>query len=268
MTAFTEESAAESVRYIREHIATTPSVGVILGSGLGDFADSLQETIALDSSFIPHYPTSTVQDHKGRLVFGKIARSYVMIFQGRVHFYEANSLDAVLQPIRIAQRLGVEVLIVTNAAGAVERHLQPGNLMVIIDQINLTGETFSFPQNKRQERFVLYSARLIDQALQEGQRLGISLKKGVYAGVKGPSYETAAEIEMIHRIGGDAVGMSTVLEASVAARLGIEVLGISVITNLGTGIGRNKLNHAEVTDVAKRIKNDFRRLLLGIIRSL
>lgn len=258
----------ESVQYIREHVKQQPSVAVILGSGLGEFAESLGEGVSLPTSQVPHYPQSSVEGHKGRLVFGRIAGSSVLAFQGRVHFYESGDLSSVLYPVRIANALGVRTLIVTNAAGGINRTLTPGDLMLITDQMNLTFERLAIEDNPDYRVSVLYSPRLIEIAEAAAASLGIVVRKGVYVGLKGPSYETAAEIEMLSRIGADAVGMSTVFEVSLAARYGIEVLGISCITNLSTGITASKLNHAEVTEVGNRVKDKFSRLLRATIAQL
>jgi purine-nucleoside phosphorylase len=258
----------ESLAFIREHTNARPTIGLILGSGLGDFTDTLQITASAATKDIPHYPVSSVEGHKGKLVFATLGRKEFVAFQGRVHFYESNSLDSVLYPIRIAQRLGVKILLVTNAAGGLNRSFAPGDLMVITDQLNLTlGQSASI-SDQRNSRKSLYTNRLVKLAIRVAEDVGVVVRAGVYAGLKGPTYETAAEVEMVHRIGGDAVGMSTVLEVSLASELGMEVLGISCITNQGTGIGRSKLDHAEVTEVGNRVKSTFERLVRAIVEEL
>jgi purine-nucleoside phosphorylase len=254
-----------SVNAILEHLPLQPGIGIILGSGLGDFADSLSEATHLETNSIPYYPKSTVEGHRGRLIFGSLASKQVMLFQGRVHFYETGQTDPILYPIKIAHRLGVRLLIVTNAAGGVSRKLVPGDLMIVTDQVNLTFGQYK-PAGKI--RGPLYDAGLVDLLSDVATSLGITLHSGVYVGVKGPSYETAAEVEMIHRIGGDAVGMSTVFETALASSLGLRVAGISLITNLGTGISPSKLHHAEVTEVAQRAGHRFRTLLHAFLGSL
>jgi len=260
-----ENFVRESSDFVKSRIKTAPRIGIILGSGLGDFVDGLPNTISIDTKDIPHYPQSTVEGHKGRLVFVLHSGKPLLAFQGRVHFYESNSVDTVLHPIHVAHALGVKTLIVTNAAGGINRSFSPGDLMLITDQINLTNETPRFNIDKRLSSSELYSKQLAHKTLNIAEAKGIALKSGVYVGLKGPSYETAAEIEMIRRIGGDAVGMSTVLEVSCATQLGMEVLGISCITNLGTGIGKDKLSHAEVTEVGNRVKKTFATLVSSVI---
>lgn len=267
---FIDQRIRESVRFIRERTNLHPTVGLVLGSGLGDFADALPATFSLPAPAIPHYPVSTVEGHKGRLVLSTLASSLrVLAFQGRVHFYESKDTATVTYPIRLAQALGAKILLITNAAGGINREFSPGDLMLISDQINLTwenaaGDLTGVPRNAGQ----LYDPELLSKAAETAAALGIPLRRGVYAGVTGPSYETASEVEMIRRLGGDVVGMSTVLEVRLAAELGMKVLGISCITNKATGIGGTPLNHQEVTEVANRVKHDFAHLLNGILQRL
>ena len=257
----------ESLSYIRSGTKAKPKVAIVLGSGLGDFADSLSSKVSIDTSSIPHYPVSTVEGHKGKLVFGKIGKTNLLAFQGRVHFYETGTLNTILYPIQIAHALGVKTLIVTNAAGGVNKQFNPGDLMLMTDQINLT---FENPLRGNKTTTQVRSAFLYASSLQEiisktALQHSIALQRGVYLGVKGPSYETAAEIEMIRRIGADAVGMSTVNEVSLAHSLGIKIAGISCITNYATGIKDLKLSHAEVTEVANKVKQKFTLLLKSFI---
>lgn len=260
-------SIAESVRYIRSITGASPTVGIILGSGLGDFAEGIENIARIPTASIPHYPQSTVQGHKGLLVFGRIDGTELLAFQGRKHFYESASLDTVLFPILVAHELGLRTLLITNAAGGINRTFEPGDLMILADQINLTlhRPPAWFPAAGASP---VFSPRLITLAEEAARSNGIAVRKGIYVGLKGPTYETAAEIQMLSRLGGDAVGMSTVFEASLAARLGMEVLGISCITNLGTGISPTKLSHEEVTEVGNTVKHTFARLVTAILRKL
>jgi purine-nucleoside phosphorylase len=275
----------ESLRTIRAHTNASPQIALILGSGLGDFAETLPEPTAIPTSLIPHFPTGNVEGHKGRLLFSRFAEKSLLVFQGRVHFYETHSVEATVYPIRVAHRLGVKTLIITNAAGGVSRSLAPGDLMVITDQINLTlqkppADLFASVRLNSPDLQVgvtkprvvfwgfnplvsggIYDQNLIELAENKAADVGIPLKKGVYCGVAGPSYETASEVKMIHRLKGDAVGMSTVFEASAAAAFGMRVLGISCITNYGTGIDPHKLSHDEVSVVAGRTAESFKRLV-------
>jgi purine-nucleoside phosphorylase len=253
----------QSLEYIAEHTSVVPTIAIVLGSGLGDFADSMADRIALPTAEIPGYPLSTVEGHKGQLVFGSVKAKPLLAFQGRIHFYESGELDTVLYPIRVAKELGVRSIILTNAAGGLNRTFSPGDLMVITDHINFTfGRLKGFSSSTAR---CVYSERLIRKAEEAAHSSAITIRKGVYVGLKGPSYETASEVEMLTRCGGDAVGMSTVFEASLASSLGMEVLGISCITNLGTGISSAKLSHAEVTDVGNRVKATFASLIADII---
>ncbi len=257
---------------IHRRLDRPPTVGLILGSGLGDFAESLPHRLEIPVAEIPYYPAVTVEGHRGRLVFADISSMppvRAVLFQGRIHFYESNDLASVLFPIRIAHALGVRTLVVTNAAGGINRQFSPGDLMVITDHINLTGErTAEYLPAMRQVHRPLYNRELTELVLRIAQETGIPVRRGVYAGMKGPSYETAAEVEMVHRAGGDAVGMSTVLEVHLAASLGMRVLGISCITNKATGIGTAPLSHAEVTEVAARVRERFRTLLSAVLSAL
>ena len=254
----------ESVRFIRSRTGQRPGVGVILGSGLGDFAGRLTKSVSLETSAIPHYPSPTVIGHEGRLVFGRIGALSTCVIQGRIHYYETGDLQTVLYPVRVLHGLGVRILVVTNAAGGINPHFHAGDLMIVSDQINLT---FANPLHARP---MISHRDLYEPALQRtigevAERQGVSIRRGIYCGLQGPSYETAAEVEMVRRLGGDAVGMSTVNEVSLACSLGMRVAGISCITNLSTGISTEKLSHAEVTEVADRVKISFAGLLAGTI---
>ena len=279
----------ESVKFIRSKVKLRPKVGIILGSGLGDFAEHFSNKKIIPNDKIPHYPRSTVVGHHGKLIFGKLGRVVVLAFQGRVHLYETGNLETVLYPIHIAKKLGIKVLIVTNAAGAVNREFKAGDLMVLTDQINLTFENplanFHFSKTRSQRGEdpapragpmiaecvpwrLLYDIKLQQLMLRVAKEKGLSLQRGVYCGIKGPSYETAAEIEMIRRIEGDAVGMSTVNEVTLAVALGMRVAAISCITNLATGIAHEKLSHADVTEVAATVKESVSRLLKEVIHRM
>jgi purine-nucleoside phosphorylase len=265
----TETSARKvqaSAKSLRSLTKLRPKVAVILGSGLGDFAESVDVVASTETSAIPHYPRSTVQGHRGRIVFGKLGKTPLLLFQGRVHFYETGKIETVLHPIRVARELGISTLVVTNAAGGVDKSFNAGDLMVIDDQVNLT---FEAPwAQTRSPRSELYDPRLRKLLDEVARDLGIPVQHGVYCGVKGPCYETAAEIEMVRDMGASAVGMSTVNEVSVAAQLGMTVAGISCITNLATGMTGEKLTHEEVTAVGDRVRETFRNLLAAFIQRL
>ncbi len=261
-----EPLAKESAAFLRGRTSISPRTAVILGSGLGDFADALDGSTAIETSSIPHYPVPTVHGHRGRIVFARIDNHPIVALQGRIHFYESRTLQTVLFPIHVLSELGVHNLIVTNAAGGINRSFSPGDIMLITDQINMT--LHRPPAGERPGSGRLYDPLLAERTSEIAVQLGIRLRRGVYAGVKGPSYETASEVEMLHRLGGDAVGMSTVFEVTLANSLGMKVLGLSCITNLATGIGSQKLSHAEVTEVGNRVKSTFARLLTSVIPHL
>lgn len=267
MMGTSSTAVTTSVAALRARAPFSPEIALVLGSGLGDFADGLENRTVIPTSEIPAFPLSTVEGHKGKLVFARLGEKKILAFQGRIHFYESDDYRRVLHPIAVASALGAGVLIVTNAAGGINRQFSPGDLMIITDHLDLTFEFLpGLPQDTA--RLSLYDPGFAALAERLAVARGIRIRKGVYAGVKGPSYETASEVEMVHRLGGDAVGMSTVKEVQLAALLGMKTLGISCITNKATGIGREKLAHAEVTEVANRVRRDFTSLLTDFILSL
>lgn len=255
----------KSVKFIRSKTKLRPKIAVILGSGLGDFAETLSDKEVIGTIAIPNYPQSTVIGHKGKIIFGKLDKIQLMVFQGRVHYYETGSIETILYPIRVAHALGIKILLVTNAAGGVNNTFKPGDIMLIEDQLNLT-----FENPFKGIAPPIHHAQLYDSDLQKkirsvAKKKKIEIKSGIYCGIKGPSYETASEIKMIRIFGADAVGMSTVNEVSLAISLGIKVAGLSCITNLSTGILDKKLSHQEVTDVANMVKHVFNELISGFI---
>lgn len=264
-----------SVAYIKERIATEPKIAVVLGSGLGDFADLLVEKRTLKTKDIPHYPVSTIQGHAGQIVFGKLAAPShaprdLVVFQGRIHFYESSDTNIVVYPIEVAHRLGIKKLIVTNAAGGVNPQFAAGDLMFIRDYLNLSFENPLIGRTGDEVKRIrpAFSPQFLALAESAARARNIPFKEGVYCWTKGPSYESAAEIRMMGMGGADAVGMSTVPEVMVASSYGMEILGISCITNLATGLSAEKLAHAEVTEVANRVRHHFTELLTSIIVSI
>jgi len=260
----------ESLEYIRRHTAQQPRAGLILGSGLGDFAETLQGSERIPTADIPYYPRSTVEGHKGCLVFGKVGKTPVLAVQGRTHYYEGHSIERVAYVVRLMALLGIDKLLVTNAAGGVNPRFRPGDLMVIEDQINflfanpLIGAVVP-PEPRFPDMFGVYHPPYVELIEQTALELKIPLRKGVLFVSSGPSYETAAEIKMIQRIGGDAVSMSTVPEVLVARARGIKVAGISCITNLATGLSSKPLSHEEVTEIANQVKSQFQKLVREVI---
>ncbi|MEN9796494.1 MAG: hypothetical protein RL653_190 [Pseudomonadota bacterium] len=245
----------------------SPEVGIILGSGLGDFADTLEDRVAIPYQELPHFPHSSVPGHAGRLVLGKLGGRTVVAMQGRVHAYEGYSNVQVAFPARVLCGLGIRTLVVTNAAGGIHADLRPGDLMIISDHVNLSGwNALTGPNDDRLgPRFPdmshAYHPELRRLLGKVARAQGLQLREGVYAMVAGPSYETPAEIRMLRTLGADAVGMSTVPEVVAASHMGVRVAGISCITNLAAGIGHQPLSHEEVAETAGRVRNVFVRLL-------
>jgi purine-nucleoside phosphorylase len=262
---------------IRSRVPEVPQVAIVLGSGLGDFANSLGDAVAMPYDQLPHWPASRVIGHEGKLVVGKVANAggrTIAALAGRSHAYEGHDLRTVTFGVRVLGVLGVKTLILTNAAGGVNTSFLQGALMVIDDHINLIGSNPLVGPND--ERFgvrfpdmtEVYSTRLRRLADQAGTAMNLPLPHGVYVALLGPSYETPAEIRYLRTIGADAVGMSTVPEAIVARHMGLEVLGISCITNMAAGVLPQPLDHAEVMETARRIRGQFIALLEGIVAQL
>jgi len=269
------KSADEAVRFIRlQWPDCNPKIAVVLGSGLGGFADSLNDPRSLDTSSIPHWPVSTVPGHQGRLVLARNGSRQVLVLQGRVHFYEGYSIQQVVFPVRVLGRLGVGRLILTNASGGIRQDLAPGDLMLITDHINFMGINPLLGPNESAfgERFPdmssVYDSAWIADAEAAAEEAGLSIKKGILAAVSGPSYETPAETRMLGRLGADAVCMSTVPEAVTAAQMGIRVLGISCVANSAGGLGPGRLSHEDVTRNVLSVRERFTRLISGLLRRL
>ena len=256
---------------VRARVADVPAIAVILGSGLGDFANGLGDAISIPYGDLPHWPTSNVIGHAGMLVAGAVKGRRVVALSGRCHAYEGHDLRTVTFAVRVLGLLGVKTLILTNAAGGVNTGFSAGALMVIDDHINLMGNNPLVGAND--ERFgarfpdmsEVYSTRLRALADQAGRAMGTPPPHGIYAALLGPSYETPAEIRYLRTIGADAVGMSTVPEAIVGRHMGLEVLGLSCITNMAAGVLPQPLDHREVMETARRVRGQFIALLEGII---
>lgn len=250
-----------------------PEIAIVLGSGLGELADEYCD-YAISYNKIPEFIKSTVQGHKGRLVFAKIQGKKVLMMQGRNHFYEGHSMQEITYPIKVMKALGIKTLILTNAAGAVNEEYRPSDLMLITDHINHMGSNPLIGPNDGNlgERFPdmteVYKKSLIQIAEKSAKDLGIEIKKGVYWANSGPSYETPAEIKMIRKLGGDAVGMSTVPEAIVGNYCGLNILGISCITNAASSESGGKLSHEEVIEAANSAKIKFKSLILSVLQHL
>ena len=251
-----------------------PTVGLILGSGLGGFADGLQNAVAIDYADIPHFPRSAVQGHKGRLVVGERSGAMCIAMQGRAHLYEGHSAQAVALPARVLVTLGAKTLLITNAAGGLQPSWEPGTLMLIRDHIDLSrDQALRGPNDERfGPRFPdmtrAYCPTLRTMVKATAATAGIALQEGVYVAMPGPCYETPAEVKMLQVLGGDATGMSTVPEVVVANHMGAKVIGISCITNKAAGITGEALSHNEVTETASRVRATFERLLGEILTQL
>ena len=262
----------EAAAYVRSALdGRRPEIAITLGSGLGDLAERLDAPLTIPYKEIPHFPVSTVSGHKGQLVCGKLGGKEVLCMQGRFHYYEGYDLKQVTMPVRVMKLLGIDSLLVTNAAGGINTGFHAGTLMLIEDHLNLTGENPLIGENLDAfgDRFfdmtVAYDKEYRTLAKATAEELNIPLATGVYAWLTGPNFETPAEIRYLRTIGADAVGMSTVPEVLVARHSGIRVLGISCITNLAAGMTDNTLSHEEVKETADRVQNEFIRLVTGIV---
>jgi purine-nucleoside phosphorylase len=264
----------EAAAYISKQAGIKLEIGLILGSGLGVLADLIENPVVVDYSTIPHFPVSTVEGHAGELVLGHIKGKNVLIMKGRFHAYEGYGAETVSFPVRVMKELGIQTLIVTNAAGGINTEYQVADLMVISDHLNLTYRNPLIGPNDNElgvrfpDMSEAYSRRLRKLAHQVAASQNFTLREGVYAGLLGPSYETPAEIRMLRTLGADAVGMSTVPEVIVARHAGIEVLGFSCISNMASGILDQPLSHEEVMETTEKAKPKFMQLVLGIIESL
>ena len=252
-----------AAEYLKAHVDLRPTIGLVLGSGLGDYADTLENSVRIPFADIPGFPLPTIEGHAGALVFGKT----VVMLQGRIHYYEGLSMREITLPIRVLAALGVKQLVLTNAAGGVNTSFHPGDLMLFRDHINYSGMNPLIGANHPSfgPRFPdmsdLYTAELREKIKIAAAEAGISLQEGVYAMYSGPNYETPAEIRMFRILGADAVGMSTVPEALVAGQQGMQVVGISCITNMAAGVLPQKLSHSEVIETAARVHNTFQTLI-------
>ena len=256
----------ETVNYIKGQGVSKVDFGMILGSGLGELANEVKDKIVIPYSEIPNFPVSTVVGHAGQLVYGTLSGKKILAMQGRFHFYEGHSMSKVVFPVRVMKKMGAHSLIVTNAAGGVNTSFSPGNLMLITDQINFTGTNplIGLNDDELGPRFPdmsqAYDKQYGEAAKKIADELKIILQKGVYMGFSGPTYETPAEVRMARILGADTVGMSTVPEVIVARHMGMRVLGITCVTNLGAGM-QESLNHNEVVETTERVKADFKQLV-------
>ena len=261
------EKIKAAAEYIRARVSIRPTVGLVLGSGLGGYADTLENAVRIPYGEIPNFPVPTIPGHSGALVFGKKCGQEVVVLQGRIHYYEGLPQQEITLPIRVLAALGVKTVVLTNACGGVNLNFTPGDLMLISDHINYSGSNPLIGANLPEfgPRFPdlsdVYTKRLRKIILTKAEENGIALRQGVYVMYSGPNYETPAEIRMFRTLGADAVGMSTVPEAIVAAHCGMEVVGISCVTNMAAGVLPQKLNHQEVIETAALVHDKFHKLL-------
>ena len=265
---------ATAVQFLKSRLPSTPAVGVILGSGLGDFADSLEKATTVRYDEIPGFPRSTVAGHAGKLCFGAVEGVSVIVLSGRIHYYEGHEMSAVVFPARVLARLGCQTVIVTNAAGGINTGFKSGDLMLISDHINAFGTNPLIGPNDDElgPRFPdmsdAYRRDLRALARRAAQTAGVKVQEGVYVGVHGPSYETPAEIRSLRTWGADAVGMSTVPEVIALNQMGVGVIGLSCITNMAAGVLPQKLDHKEVLETTQRVKGEIVRLLRAMVAAL
>lgn len=268
------EQILEATSYIKNNTSCEPTIGLILGSGLGVLADEIKKSDKIKYEAIPNFPESTVEGHEGQLVLGELEGKKVIAMQGRFHFYEGYTMEQVTFPVRVMKALGVETIIVTNAAGGINKTYSPGDLMIINDQINFTGQNPLIGPNDPNlgDRFpdmsAPYTKELIQHANDCAKNLDLRVHNGVYVGVSGPTYETPAEIKMFQTMGADAVGMSTVPEVIVANHATLKVLGISCISNMASGILDEQLSHEDVIKTTEKVQVNFLRLVKEILQTL
>lgn len=259
---------------IKDRVKLKPDIALVLGSGLGDFASQIENSQEIAYDSIEKFPTSTVVGHAGKFVIGNIGDKNVIAMQGRVHHYEGYSMDKVVMPIRIMKLLGAQTLILTNAAGGINKDFKPGTLMMITDHISsfvkspLIGPNIEELGTRFPDMSNVYDKSLCDILSNTAKEQNIELKQGVYVQTTGPNYETPAEIKMFELLGADAVGMSTVCEAMTAKHMGMNVAGVSCITNMAAGLNKTPLNHKEVAEVANKISEEFTRLIKSFILNL
>lgn len=263
----------EAAEYIKSKINSSPDIGLILGSGLGSFADSIKNQIIVDYAELEGFPVSTAPGHKGRFVFGQISEKNLICMQGRIHYYEGRTMSEVVAGVRVMKELGVKTLIITNAAGGINFDFEVGDIMIITDHINMMGTNpLINPISNGEKRFpdmsFAYSKELVLIAEKKSTENNMCIKKGVYIGVSGPSYETPSEIKAYRILGADAVGMSTVPEVIVANSLGIKVLGLSLITNMAAGVLDKPLTEEEVLAIGEQKATQFKILITDIISEI
>ncbi|MBQ6335079.1 MAG: purine-nucleoside phosphorylase [Erysipelotrichaceae bacterium] len=268
------ERCKQAADYIGQHLDAKDAIGIVLGSGLGELGDEIENPVYVDYSDIPNFPKTTVPGHKGRLICGYLNGTKVLCMQGRFHFYEGHDMKTVAMPTRVMKLLGVKALILTNAAGGCNKTFKPGTLMFIEDFINYMGDNPLYGENIDElgPRFPDMTKAIDPEYNALGKKvaeeLGIEVRSGVYMAFRGPNFETPAEIRFAQTIGADAVGMSTVPEILAARHCGLKVIGISCITNMAAGMTGEELTHEEVQETADKVKDQFKQLIKEIVRQM
>ncbi|MBW2515105.1 MAG: purine-nucleoside phosphorylase [Deltaproteobacteria bacterium] len=268
MTSYANEQVLEAVAFLKQHFSVTPAVGIVMGSGLGELVEEMQHPTRIRYADIPHFPVSTVKGHAGEVVVGILSGKHIFALSGRVHYYEGHDMGTVVFPIKVMASFGVRCVVVTNAAGGINKNFLPGDIVVITDHMDLMRKipltsSGGLPCSKS-----VYDARCRHQAACAAAEIGVTLKTGVYAALSGPSYETPAEIRALRIMGADMVGMSTVPEATEAHRLGMKVLGISFISNPAAGLSQTPLSHQEVIETSARHLATVKKFIKQIIKNL
>ncbi|MTI68305.1 MAG: purine-nucleoside phosphorylase [Firmicutes bacterium] len=268
------ERINDSSNYIKKKIDIQPKIGLILGSGLGTLANEVKNKTSINYEDIPNFSVSTVKGHEGKLVIGELEGKEVVAMQGRFHYYEGYSMEDITFPVRVMKKLGVELILVTNACGGMNKELYPGALMIIEDHINFTGDNPLIGSNYEElgPRFPdmsrAYDKEMIELAEKVSEKLEIKTEKGVYAAISGPNYLSRAELKMLRKVGGDTVGMSTVPEVIVANHSGLKVLGISCVTDMAIAEEIESISHEQVVEVANKTRPKFIKLVKGIINEV
>ncbi|BAB05251.1 purine-nucleoside phosphorylase [Halalkalibacterium halodurans] len=268
------EKVKQSAEYLLGKIKNKPAIGLILGSGLGELANEIEEAVHIPYEQIPNFPVSTVEGHAGQLVIGTLHGKNVVAMQGRFHYYEGYTMQEVTFPVRVMKEIGVELIVVTNACGGMNKNFAPGDLMIITDHLNMTGDNPLIGPNVEEwgPRFPdmshAYTPELVEFVEETANRLDIKVQKGVYAGITGPTYMTGAELIMLRNLGGDVIGMSTVPEVIVARHAGMKVIGISCITDMAIGEEIAGITHEEVVAVANKTKPKFIKLVKEIVANV
>jgi len=274
MPSFLMQHLEQTISFIKEQYSPQPQLGIVLGSGLGNFISEIQVEKEINYNSIPHFPVSTVEGHSGKLLFGEVSGKKIVVMAGRFHFYEGYKPQQVAYPIRVMKMLGIHTVLISNAAGGVNPNFKVGDLMIIKDHISfftvnpLLGDNEELIGTRFPDMSEPYSKILIERAKEIGERLGYNLKEGIYTGVTGPSFETRAEYKLIKAIGGDAVGMSTVQEVITAVHAGLQVFALSVITDLGIRDEDNIITHEEVLAAAKEAEPKLTRLFKEMVRAI